>query len=81
MAVIGAAFRKFGQDTKEWVHMLKVITSSVNSSPQAHTQFSPLFLQHFREYPSIFAFADSTEAHFYDAHFYSNVVKHVIEDK
>ena len=75
MAVIGAAFRKFGQDTKDWVHLMKVIASSINSSPQAHTQFSPFFLQHFHEYPFIFAFADSTEADpSNDAHYYSNVV-------
>ena len=80
MAVIGAAFRKFGQDTKEWVHLLKIIASSINSSPQAHTQFSPFFLQHFREYPSIFAFSDSTEDPSNDAHYYSNVVKCVMED-
>ena len=82
MAVIGAAFRKFGQDTKDWLHLLKVIASSINSSPQAHTQFSPFFLQHFRDYPSIFAFSDSTEADpTNDAHYYSNVVKRVMEDK
>ena len=82
MAVIGAAFRKFGQDTKDWLHLLKVIASSINSSPQAHTQFSPFFLQHFHDYPSIFAFSDSTEADpTNDAHYYSNVVKRVMEDK
>ena len=82
MAVIGAGFRKFGQDTKDWLHLLKVIASSINSSPQAHTQFSPFFLQHFREYPSIFAFSDSTEGDpTNDGHYYSNVVKRVMEDK
>ena len=82
MAVIGAAFRKFGQDTKDWLHLLKVIASSINSSPQAHTQISPFFLQYFREYPSIFAFSDSTEADPTNgAHYYSNVVKRVMEDK
>ena len=66
----------------DWLHLLKIIASSINSSPQAHTQFSPFFLQHFREYPSIFAFSDSTEAYpTYDAHYYSNVVKRVMEDK
>ena len=82
MAVIGAGFRKFGQDTKDWLHLLKVIASSINSSPQAHTQFSPFYLQHFREYPSIFAFSDSTEGDpTNDGHYYSNVVKRVMEDK
>ena len=82
MAVIGAAFRKFGQDSKDWVHVLKVIASSINSSPQAHTQFSPFFLQYFRKYPSIFAFSDSTEGDpTNDSHYYSNVVKRVMEDK
>ena len=82
MAVIGAAFRKFGQDSKDWVHVLKVIASSINSSPQAHTQFSPFFLKYFREYPSIFAFSDSTEGDpTNDSHYYSNVVKRVMEDK
>ena len=82
MGVIGATFRKFGQDSKDWIHLLKVIASSINSSPQAHTQFSPFFLQHFREYPSIFAFSDSTEKDpTNDAHYYSNVVKRVMDDK
>ena len=82
MTEIGAAFRKFGQDSKDRVHVLKVIASSINSSPQAHTQFSPFFLQYFREYSSIIAFADSTEAYTSnDAHYYSNVVKHFLEDK
>ena len=81
MAVIGAAFRKFGQDSKDWVHVLKAIASSINSSPQAHTQFTPFFLQHFLEFPSIFFFSDSSEDLSNDAHYYSNVVKRVMEDK
>ena len=60
MAIIRAAFRKFGQDSKDWVYVLKVRASSINSSAQAHTQFNPFFLQHFCDYPSIFAFANST---------------------
>ena len=67
---------------RDWPHLLKVIAWSINSSPQGHTQFSPFFLQHFREYPSIFAFSNSTEADpLNDTQCYSNVVKHVMEDK
>ena len=82
MSVISDAFRKFGQDARDWRHLLKVIACSINSSPQTHTQFSPFFLQHFQEYSSIFVFSDSTEGDLLnDNHYYSNVVKCVVEDK
>ena len=82
MRVINEALRKMVDTETDWFHMIKVIQSSINASPQSHTSFSPFFLQHFREYPSVFAFTESTENDpTNDAHFHSNVVDRVMRDR
>ena len=82
MRVINEALRKMVDTETDWFHVVKVIQSSINASPQPHTSFSPFFLQHFREYPSVFAFTESTENDpTNDAHYHSDVVDRVMRDR